>query len=376
MKLSKDSLVCNSLLFAVIVYYCQQAIGLPNIIGQMLLVFILTVSIVYIPKILLNRSQVTNFILVWFIFVFYNILMYITTSGLSDINILKSVMLNFFPFFPFYYFSKKGILNKNKLIIFLFVVLPFFILNFYQSVSSIKVDTGKEDVVSNSIYFIMGLFPFVLLIKNKIVSLLLTTFLIYFMIDSNKRVAVLIGFLSFTVLIFKDVYIESLRNKIKQIFISMVILLLSYPFIYNIYTSNETIVNRVNLVFEGDTAGRDDIINEILNIWYNSDSAIVYIFGLGYNSTLTYVGHDSHNDWADMLTSFGIVGLMLYVILLISMISILFKSNWNKDKKVIFVLFLLLALVISMTSRWYWSSFAYINFLLLPYLIATRKDSL
>ena len=376
MKLNRENLVCNLLLAATIIYYSQQAISLPNIIGQIFLLFILVVSVLYIPKILLNKNYMTNFILVWSIFIMHNILMYIITSEFSDINILKSVMLNFLPFFPFYYFSKKGILNKNKLITFFLVVLPFFILNFYQSVSTIRIDTGKEDVVSNSIYFIMSLFPFILLIRKKLISSILTIFLIYFMIESNKRAAVLIGLISFITLIFKDIYIENLRSKIKPILASIIIVLLSYPFIYNIYTNNETIVNRVNLAFEGDTAGRDTIINEMISIWYNSDDAITYIFGLGYNSTFTYVGHDSHNDWIDMLTSFGIIGLILYIILIVSMISILFKNNWNKDKKVVFMLFLMIALVISITSRWYWSSFAYINFLLLPYLIATRKETL
>ena len=77
-----------------------------------------------------------------------------------------------------------------------------------------------------------------------------------------------------------------------------------------------------------------------------------------------------------MLASFGLLGFLLYFTLFVTLLFAAFEKGWDKNKKIIFICFLGIAFLMSMTSRWYWSSFAYFNFLILPYLLATKKERL
>ena len=64
---------------------------------------------------------------------------------------------------------------------------------------------------------------------------------------------------------------------------------------------------------EGDISGRDTIYSALFYEWVHADSYWNYIFGLGFLSSIEIAGNFAHNDWLEMLTSFGLVGVAILI---------------------------------------------------------------
>jgi hypothetical protein len=231
----------------------------------------------------------------------------------------------------------------------------------------------KDDVVDNTVYLFIGLLPFVFLFRKKLLSLLFLMIIWFFMIQSAKRAAILCGIAALALIVFEYLYTSEGKSKIKRYIVSIFLLFVIGYFGYDLYQQNQFLIGRMESMLGGESSGRDYLIETLLEVWYQSDSLIPYLFGYGYNASSLYTVHVSHNDWVDMLVSFGLMGLLIYLALFRLLLLQVFQKNWSGDKKVILLLVLCIALITSLTSRWYWSSFAYMQILILPYLLATHE---
>lgn len=374
MTINKNKIICHSQLVMVMIYFSQEALNIPSFLGQLLLLLILLISAAYIPKVMLNATYRTKFTWVWLIFIIHNSIYFLITASYSDYGLLKAALLNFLPFFPFYYFSVKGILTGEKLILFLFAMLPICIFILVKSMNEMIIDRGKEEVVDNAVYLFIGLMPLLYFIKNKLITSIIFILVLYFVIESNKKAAVICWLLAFFLYFFTDEASRKILDKIKNRLLSSCLAVGVIFVAYYLYLNNDFLIKRMEMMMGGYTSNRDTTIIDFFNAWYHSDSIVVYLFGFGFNSTPKFTPFGSHNDWMDMLGSFGLVGFLLYSFLFMMLVNYFFKKDWDKTKRVAFLLFLGIAFIVSMTSRWYFASFAYMNFLVLPYLLATRKE--
>lgn len=375
MEISIDKIASNLLLILFILYRSQGVLIPVGGIGPFLLLLIFAISLVYLLKIITSIEGLTSFMKVWLVFFLIPVLSFIFTGNFdTDDNIFRQVLINFLPFFPVYYFSKNGILTKKHLIIFLFVLLPILSINFFQSSFSLQVEKGKEDVVSNAIYPIMGLLPFALLIDRKTVSFITINFIWFLAVQSNKRAAIVAGVIALVLFLYQNIYSSSKKNKLQSILVAIIFLLGVTYFAYDFYLQNFYLQERVRLMLEGHSSGRDSLIKELFYVWYHSDSFFDYLFGLGFNSSHynTASGSVSHNDFIDVLASYGLVGMFAFLALWRNLILEAFDTYWNKSKRISYVLVLMIAVISTMVFRWYDSPFPYMNSILLPYLLATK----
>jgi hypothetical protein len=319
------------------------------------------------------KNKLTGFMKVWLLFMIMYISYFLLYGDYTEYSIIKMVLLNFLPFFPFYYFSEKEILVRKHLIAFLLILLPVLILKFNQSQNALRLELMRDEVVDNTVYLFIGLLPFVFLFKKKLLSFLMLIVIWYFMIQSAKRAAILCGIVALALIVFEYLYASKDKSKIKRYIVSVFLLFAVGYFGYDLYEQNQFLIERMQQMMGGDSSGRDNLIETLLGFWYQSDSLIPYLFGYGYNASGRYSVHVSHNDWVDMLVSFGLLGLLVYFALFRLLFLQIFQKDWAKDKKVILILLVCIAIITSFTSRWYWSSFAYMQILILPYLLATRE---
>ena len=85
--------------------------------------------------------------------------------------------------------------------------------------------------------------------------------------------------------------------------------------LFVIYQENTLIQAR----FDADSSGRDSIYSQTLNVWASSE-LFYEILGHGPLSTVFLIKNYAHNDWLQVLTDFGIIGLLLYVSIPLSII--------------------------------------------------------
>lgn len=313
---------------------------------------------------------------VWLFFMMMYIFYFLLYGDFTEYRILKMVLLNFLPFFPFYYFSEREVLTRKHLMAFFLILLPVLILKFNQSQSALRLERMRDEVVDNTVYLFIGLLPFVFLFRRKLLSFLFLMIIWYFMIESAKRAAIVCGIVALGLIVFEYLYASEGKSKIKRYIVSVFLLFAVAYFGYDLYERNQYLMERMQQMIGGDSSGRDNLIETLLGVWYQADSLIPYLFGYGYNASGLNSVHVSHNDWVDMLVSFGLFGLLVYLALFRLLILQVFQKDWSKDKKIILILVVCIAIITSLTSRWYWSTFAYMQILILPYLLATHEKKL
>ena len=359
------------------IIYQSQGVLIPlgSSIGPLLLLLIFLISFIYLVKITISYEGLTNFMKVWIVFFLFPIFSFIFSGDIeAEESMFRQILINFLPFFPSYYFAVKGFFTKKHLVLFSLILLPILSIKFFQSASALQFETGKENVVANSIYPILGLLPFILLIKNKIFSFGVINFIWFLTVQSNKRAAIVIGVIVLLLFLYQNIYLSSKKNKVRNYLVAFLFLIGMTYFAYEFYVQNFYLQERISLMIKGDSSGRDNLFEALFNAWYHSDNFFDYLFGLGFNSSGRLTSNVAHNDWVDIIASYGLMGLLAFLVLWKKLIQQIFDPYWIRSKKIGYAAIIAIALISSMVFRWYSSPFPYMNAVLLPYLLATKYN--
>ncbi len=367
---------CYLLIVLSVFYHSQKVIfGEGSNFGPTMFLLMMAISLWYFFVVLIKKWLNRRIVIIWLgFFIINTINFFLTADYEQDLAIFKGLILNFLPFFAFYYFAKKGILTKKMLIFFFIMALPLLSYQFIVSIRTTQIVKMRDDVVDNSIYILIGLLPFAFFFNKKFLTLSSLLIIWFFMVESNKRAAILCGSIAILIFIYQVIFISKYKYKIQAFIFPIIFLSVMSYATYNIYSQNEFLSQRIDLMIDGDASGRDWIIGNHFDAWYTSNDIMTLIFGFGYNSSFQITGNVAHNDWIDMLGSFGILGVTLYLFLWYYLIRELFTGNWNKNNKIMMILYLAISFIASMFFRWYNSPFPFMNYIILPYLILNKEE--
>lgn len=322
----------------ILIYFSQGALyPQGSIISVGALLLLLAISVAYSPVVVLNNSGST-LVQVWVALLLLNAIGYLLTFDyFSRINFgqMKIISLFFLSFFASFHLTKKEALKEKHLVIFTFLMLPVVILNYqlnkYNIISARISD--REDVVNNMAYMFTVMIPFVFLIKRRVVASSALVIILLFVIQGAKRGAIIISAVGALVYLYYFLFRMKSNNSIFTYVFSFIAAIGLLFFLYHNMASNEFLINRMGAISEGGS-GRDRIYKTLLFEWYNSDSIVNYLFGFGFASTIfkSGSGHLAHNDWLELLTNFGLVGVFLYLSLFVLMIKIALDFEVDKYK--------------------------------------------
>lgn len=375
----KEKYLLFILISLIVVYFSQGVFyATGSIISQLCLFSFLAISGIYLLKLLLTRGKKVLFFKTWTALLLINVLGFVFTGYLSNsshFGMFKGILISSLPFYPIYYFSRKGILRSNYLIMFFFVMLSISILQFYLNKEKILLEriSGNEDVVNNAAYMFVNLIPFVFLIKkSKTISILSMLVLVFFIIQGSKRGAILTGSVGVLIYIYYQLRTIEKKHRIKGYFITAVGIVVLVYFIYNFYLENEFLSYRIQSMLEGDSSQRDRIYSDIFSGWYNSGNIINLIFGYGFaGSQQLASGSFAHNDWLELLSNYGIVGVFIYLLLFFSAFKLIKNPNLSNDKKLLLICVVSTWFLITLFSMGYTSTGGYLRAIILAFLVGS-----
>lgn len=369
----------------IVIYFAQGVFyASGSIISQGCIFLFLTISGIYFIKTISIRREKDLFFKAWTVLLLINGLGFIFTGHMSNtnhFNMFKGILISALPFYPIYYFSQKEILKSKHLIIFFFVLLVLSIFKFYYNKEQILLARigGNEDVVNNAAYMFVNLIPFVFLIKKrKVISFFAMLILVFYVIQGSKRGAILTGGVGVLIFIYFQLRTIDKKNRVKGYFISIISLVILSYFVYKFYLANEFLLYRMQTMSEGSLSGRDIIYENIFNRWYHSDNLFNIIFGFGFASSLELSGIDTfaHNDWLELLSNFGLLGISIYLLLFYSAYKLIRNSQWDNDKKILFVCVVAMWFLVTLFSMGYTSEGGYLRAILLAYLVGSTNKKL
>ena len=138
-------------------------------------------------------------------------------------------------------------------------------------------------------------------------------------------------------------YIIKSTRKIKfsNYLLVIIFLLASTYFIYYFFITNEFFQYRFLSLLEGGYSNRDILYSQIFNFWKNSGNFINLIFGYGLWSSIEIAGNAAHNDWLELLSNCGIMGVLIYLSLFYCL-YISMKKTKELDKKFMLLMILII----------------------------------
>ncbi|MFA5528264.1 MAG: hypothetical protein WC996_06565 [Peptostreptococcales bacterium] len=372
------------IIFLSIVIYSAQGGFYPtgSIISQASLFTMLGISGIFFIKSLLQKHNKNLFYYAWTILLLLNIVGYIITGNLSNpyhFGMFKGILISLLTFYPFYYLSQTNIIEQKHLKIFFFIVLPIAIVNFYfnQELKLAQRYSENANIVNNSAYRFVSLIPFVFLLhKRKVISVCCVLLMIFFIIQGAKRGAIITGSIGITLFIYYQLKSVDKKKLIRSYLMAFFGIVIIVFFTYWFYIENDYLINRMQLLNEGNVSGRDLIYRDIFNGWYNSSRLAHLLFGYGFAASLKFSGGSfAHNDWLELLSNFGLLGVLIYLSVFISAFKFLKHSIISKEKKMMLFTILTCWLTTSLFSMGYTSTDGYMQAMLLGFIMGNNLNS-
>ncbi|TCD02699.1 O-antigen ligase family protein [Pedobacter psychroterrae] len=372
----------DAIIFLLFALYLLGGVLYPyeSILRRGFQLLILAISLVFFIKTMLIKRKSTVY-KAWTALLFLNILGFLFTADFnskSHVGLILIIFTNSLPFYPIYYLSYKEKIKPRDLLVFFLLILPIAIGSFYFNKAQVMMELSADNIVNNFAYLFVFLLPYTLLFKNRVMAILAIVVLIFFIVQGAKRGAVVLGAIGLLYFCYYQFRTIEKRNLIKGYLIAVLgVSVLAY-YTYDFLASNEYLLQRlevINLQTGEGTSGRNIIYSAILEGWYSSDNFLRLLFGYGFAGSLFLTGGSfAHNDWLELLSNFGLLGISIYIILFITTLKYTLKLK-NQEDKLIMLCIITIWFVSTMFSMNYIHGFSFFQSIILAYFLGstTRK---
>lgn len=163
------------------------------------------------------------------------------------------------------------------------------------------------------------------------------------------------------------------RKFLQYIFVFIGVTLLSY-IAYDFFQSNDDLTYRMRLIDDGNWSGRGIIYKRIFDKWYNTESIINFIFGFGFTASFTLSnGQYAHNDWLEVLSNFGLLGVFIYFSFFFAILRLIVTARWDIKKKILLSTVTVIWLASTLFSMHYASSASVFQSIMLAYVFGNQS---
>lgn len=185
--------------------------------------------------------------------------------------------------------------------------------------------------------------------KKKIFNLTIVFAFLLFTFATGSRGA-MVSILSIVVILLL-IKVRNNKKDILKVLLFVIIFLIAFSVIFSILP--EDVARRFSLDYieEHGSTSRTDIWEALLTRFFNDD-LLSQLFGKGIGTTVaynTYGDYVAHNLFIEILIGTGFVGLLFYIILLISML----KKAWKSENYIVFAVlcgFIIISMTLSTTT--------------------------
>ena len=338
-----------------------------GIISQTLLLTLLIWSIYHFFIVNINQSQnVPTFIKAINIFlimatIYGSILMlsgqelYITEGEYKKVpnfSYLKEVLTSLLPIYPIYNYTRKGYINQRNIGILLLLLVgvawgQYFRFQTEAVANAMAEGYIREEFTNNTGYSFLALLP-LLLIWNKKPLLQYVLFLICIggIIICMKRGAIIIGAVCAIYFIYSSLKTAKGSTKFAIVILSALAIIATISIVRDLLVTSDYFVYRIEQTLEGNSSNRDIIYSHLWDTFINESNPLILLFGRGANATLTVAPNLAHNDWLELITNQGIIGIVIYLWFYIAMLKDIKKIKHSNTlyARVLFMSFIVLFL--------------------------------
>ena len=292
--------------------------------------------IIYFPKLIISTTTVK---LVCIYAVFFGLNSSFNYGGYTNIGnaVLSSCCWCAVFSLSYFYYAK----NKFSEIIEIATIMALCILiSLFFAPATIfasVIGGGEAGVLYSTPYYGLNFLPFVLMMKNKAIRILLNIGIISCIIISGKRggfiaygLAILVYYGGLHLYSRKISYKSFLKALKKFLYFSGICAIIVVLSNFLVEPGKLSVIERLELFFiEGNTSGRLELYNGVF-LALSQNSIFEWFLGHGFRNTVLTIGNVAHNDFLEVLYDYGIVGLSILFFLLVSLIRDYFEFKKMK----------------------------------------------
>ena len=331
-------LVCINLILLVILLPSYGISFVTSLMGNRFLVGLELVAIITLFG--KYRGIITKHQLLYLIFC-----VYCAAVTLININIQHLALYYWFSIvmipFGVCFLAEDTIISEDD--INQTIIIESFCSVIYASIVFLNFNSINKLVTASTgtaVYYILTLLPFVLALKNKKIKVFLVLVVSISCLLTTKRTALIALVLS--LLVYFD--IESRKTKINWLIRFIRILLFVCVIIAGIYLAQDIfgieIIDRM-IGLKDDGGSYRSYIYEVVWDKYKESSLLDQIFGRGFNAVrytmdiktgYEHIGNavSAHNDFLEVLVDYGMVGLAMYLMIIITNVKLCFGAIKKK----------------------------------------------
>lgn len=205
----------------------------------------------------------------------------------------------------------------------LFVIVTYMIISsiFFKGIILSDADSLGGN---NLVFYLLCLVPYAFLIQNSLIKhtfIIVMFILVIITLKRSALISICIIILLYIVTILKT---TSSRKKFRYIAIISVIIFASL-FVVNTYLGSvvDRAITRVSSISEDQGTGRIPLYYDVITNMVDRNDPGTWVFGNGIGSIRDTRHTNAHNDALQMLYEYGIIGMLLYFVL----IYIMFKRT-------------------------------------------------
>lgn len=330
-------------------YYLQGTLYAEgSIISQLLLLLLLLYSSYCFVKVVVSYKLPPLFVSINIflgIMTIYGIIFIILPQNIYigddlstpvvKMNFLKNLYMSILPIYVMFYFSKKKILTE-KVVKFIFIILlityMFLFERNYQSelLDLLEKNSNEESVVNNMAYHFLKLFPLLFFWNKKpLVQFLFTAVIFSFILSGMKRGVILIGFICLLWFLYNILKNSHAKQRLVVVLLSTLFIIVGILYVSNLYESDLFFKYRIEQTLEGDSSNRDIIYSTLWEHFQQESSLLKMLFGNGVFYTVFISGTFAHNDWLELLTNQGLLGVFAYLLFYITFAYTIYLNRRN-----------------------------------------------
>lgn len=307
--------------------YLSQGLLYPSgsIISQGLLLFLLLIGVCHFVRTLLYQGNALPIVvyLCFYLLIAFTFIVspkvvygwrYEAIGKVQTWGQFKDTCVFVLLFFIGYYAAlRKGISDKNLFTIGCLYFLVSISTFFYLRNQLLMVST-TENVVNNAAYRLIAFIPFlpicIKFTKSKFLCTIIIVMLTALVIMGAKRGAIVCLVLSF---LFSGLYyIRHIRMGVRQIVSVAIVGVFTLWLILFLVESNDFLMNRLDRFQTVGIGPREIAYKTLWSYWNYQSSNLEYLIGGGSCASIKIWGNYAHNDWLELLSSNGLLGVVLY----------------------------------------------------------------
>ena len=252
----------------------------------------------------------------------------------SNTEYLKTIYNSLLPVYPFYVFTKQGLLKESAVKLWFFIFLVLAIRSFYKSQdrlleAALSRGSMAEEFTNNVGYTFVALLPALVLFNKKpIIQYFGLAFCAYFIVIAMKRGAVLCGLICLLWFLINNYKKVPKKRKWIVAVVSLGLIVASIYLVKYMMDTSAYFRYRIAETEAGNSSGRDNLYNTFYYHFIHEDNPLRLLLGYGANGTLRISYNYAHNDWLEIAINQGLFGLVIYLAYWIC-----FYATWRKTKQ-------------------------------------------